>query len=277
MPPALSHSFIINSMPFSPTPLSTKGSNSTHSAAEIAVQVSKRWMWDYNLHPQFLNFKANPNCLVDNAAGLTHLTSPGLGTFRYRIRPTNRQTLCSKRCRLPPSPEAMKDYMLALPTGIVHVSVAVRRVLEPGSWEAPALLLANEAPCPSADYQSLLAHRAYFMHCLQETPPGNLYLQGWQTAISSITGWLRETEPIKWILESTGVFTSVPSKGGKKKSLQCWEYCTFLKSSEHAMQNTMLFQKMPEQAWAGKGTDNEKVKRNFKNEINYYPFFWGGY
>lgn len=92
------------------------------------------------------------------------------------------------------------------------------------AWElgSRALLLANEAPCPTADYQFLLAHRAYFMHCLQETPPGNLYLQGWQTAISSITGWLRETEPIKWILESTEVFTSVLSKREKKKITAMW-------------------------------------------------------
>lgn len=113
-------------------------------------------------------------------------------------------------------PRGWEEFTLVLPTGIVHVSGVARRVLQPGSRGAPAPLLANEAPCPSSDYQSLLAHSAYFMHCLQETPPGNLYLQGWQTAISSITGWLRETEPIKWILESTGVFTSVPSKGEKK-------------------------------------------------------------
>lgn len=126
------------------------------------------------------------------------------------------------------------------------------------AWElgSRALLLANEAPCPTADYQFLLAHRAYFMHCLQETPPGNLYLQGWQTAISSITGWLRETEPIKWILESTEVFTSVLSKREKKKSLQCGVYCTFQERSAYAMQNTVLCRKMPGQTWAGRGTDN---------------------
>ena len=220
-------------------------------------------MWNYNLRSQFLNLKANTDRLVDNAAGLNTLHSSRSWTFKCRIRPTNRQTFCSKGCRLQTSPEAMKNYMLALHTGIVHVSGVARRVLEPGSWEALALLLANEAPCPSADYQSLLAHRAYFMHCLQETPPGNLYLQGWHTAISSITGWLRETEPIKWILESTGVFTSVPSKGEKKKSLQRWVYCTFPKSSAHVMQNTVLFQKMTEQTWAGRGTDNLKGKNKF--------------
>lgn len=163
-------------------------------------------------------------------------------TFNCGIRPTNRQTFCSKGCRLQTSPEAMKNYMLALHTGIVHVSGVARRVLEPGSWEALALLLANEAPCPSADYQSLLAHRAYFMHCLQETPPGNLYLQGWHTAISSITGWLRETEPIKWILESTGVFTSVPGKGEKKNHCNV-ECIAHFRKAVHMLCRTQCFSK----------------------------------
>lgn len=147
-------------------------------------------------------------------------------TWKCRTRPTHRQTSCREGCWRQRSREGGKNSdLLYLPAS----SMSQEWPGEPWSLAAgsPALLLANEAPCPSADYRSLLAHTAFSMRCLQETPPGNLYLQGWQTAISSITGWLRETEPIKWILESTGVFTSVLSKGEKKKSLQCGVGCTF--------------------------------------------------
>lgn len=167
--------------------------------------------------------------------------SPPSWTLKCRTRPRNRQTFYSKGCRLQRSLEAMNSCLLYLPA--LSMSQEWRGEFCSLAADSLALLLANEAPCPSADYQSLLAHRAYFMHCLQETQPGNLYLQGWQTAISSITGWLRETEPIKWILESTGVFTSVLSKGGGKKSLQCWVYCTFQKRSAHAMQTQCLSQR----------------------------------
>ena len=140
--------------------------------------------------------------------------SPGPGHFSAE-QVWHRQTLRREGCRRQRSPEGGKNAcLLYLPASSMSQEWRGGSVAwQPGS---PALLLANEAPCPSADYQSLRAHTAYFMHCLQETPPGNLYLQGWQTAISSITGWLRETEPIKWILESTGVFTSVLSTGGKQ-------------------------------------------------------------
>lgn len=146
-----------------------------------------------------------------------------------------------------------------------------------GSPEALALL-ANGAPCPSTDYQPSLAHRAHFTHCLQEPPPGNLYLQGWQTAISSITGWLRETEPIKWVLESPGVSTSVLSKGEKerKKENACNVECTARlgekKKSAHAMQKHTAFQKMPEPTGTGRGTDNWKVTRNLQKYSNGGPF-----
>lgn len=165
-------------------------------------------------------------------------------TLKCRIRPTNQQTFCSKECSLQTSPDAAKNSRwLYLPA--LSMSQEWRGgFCKPGSRGAPAPLLANEAPCPSADYESLLAaHRAYFMHCLQETPPGNLYLQGWQTAISSITGWLRETEPIKWILESTGVFTSVPSKGEEKKN-HCNVECTaHFRKEVHVLCRTRCFSK----------------------------------
>lgn len=140
-----------------------------------------------------------------------------------------------------------------------------------GSPEALALL-ANGAPCPYTDYQPSLAHRAHFTHCLQEPPPGNLYLQGWQTAISSITSWLRETEPIKWVLESPGVSTSVLSKGEKERKkmlamlnvLHVWGR----KKSAHAMQKHTAFQKMPEPTGTGRGTDNWKVTRNLQKYSN---------
>lgn len=118
----------------------------------------------------------------------------------------------------------------------------------------PAPALAHEALCPSADHQPLLAHTAHFMHCLQETPPGNLYLQGWQTAISSITGWLREIEPIKWILESTGVCTSVLSKGEERNPCHV-EWTAHFRKEVHRLAEHTAFQKTPEQTWAERGSD----------------------
>lgn len=158
-------------------------------------------------------------------------------TWKCRTRPTHRQTSCREGCRQQTSREGGKNSgLLYLPAS----SMSQEWPGEPWSLAAgsPSLLLANGAPCPSADYRSLLAHTAFSMRCLQETPPGNLYLQGWQTAISSITGWLRETEPIKWILESTGVFTSVLSKGEKKKITAVWSGLHVSERSAHAMQST---------------------------------------
>lgn len=115
-----------------------------------------------------------------------------------------------------------------------------------GSPEALARL-ANGAPCPYTDYQPLLAHRAHFTHCLQEPPPGNLYLQGWQTAISSITGWLRETEPIKWVLDSLGGFHLCSKQRRKRKKerkcLQCLMCCTFRGKKCTCYANTYCFPK----------------------------------
>lgn len=154
-----------------------------------------------------------------------------VSNIECRTRPTHRQTSCREGCRgRQTSREGGKNSgLLYLPAS----SMSQEWPGEPWSLAAgsPARLLASEAPCPSADYRSSLAHSAFSMRGLQETPPGNLYLQGWQTAISSITGWLRETEPIKWILESSGVFTSVISKGEEKKSLQCGVDCTFQKEA----------------------------------------------
>ena len=79
-------------------------------------------MWNYNPRSQFLNLKANTNCLVDNAAGLTHCIAPGPEPFRTEKdqqigKPSAAKDGDSKR-----APEAVKKDLLALPTGIVHVS-----------------------------------------------------------------------------------------------------------------------------------------------------------
>lgn len=159
---------------FSPRVLSTKGSNSSLPAALNKITVLSTQRWTRNCHLQHpMPELQSKHC---NRVNTFHVS--GSGTFKCGRSPTNRQSFCSKGCTTVYKPRGDEEFMLALPTGIVHVSGVARRVLEPGSREASALLLANEVPCPSADYQSLLAHRAHFMHCLQETPPGNLSLQG---------------------------------------------------------------------------------------------------
>lgn len=172
-----------------------------------------------------------------------------MSLWKRRTRPTHRQTSCRKGCRRQTSREGGEDSgWLYLPAS----SMSQEWPGEPWSLAAgsPALLPANEAPCSSADYRSLLAHSAFSMRCLQETPPGNLYLQGWQTAISSITGWLRETEPIKWILESTGVFTSVLANEEKKNHCSV-EWVARFQEKRTCYAEHMLLPKMPEHTGAG--------------------------